>query len=148
MHWHRGLCLRLLYCIVWNEHFIFNHNHLFSLLHCFKYFLSSCHNLQLYDFKYSYLIQIIYTQFYSFSSLFIFNHNHLFAQSYINLSNLRINFFYLLWTFCPYLGSFCVVSSSLHFVQISPLAFFRWLTATSDRNAESCNRIPSNYCLP
>ena len=37
---------------------------------------------------------------------------------------------------------------SLRFGQISPLAFFRWLTATSDRNAESCNRIPSNYCLP
>ena len=31
---------------------------------------------------------------------------------------------------------------SLRFGQISPLAFFRWLTATSDRNAESCNRIP------
>ena len=54
----------------------------------------------------------------------------------------------LLWTFCPHLGSFFVVSSSLRFSQISPLAFFRWLTATSDRNAESCNRIPSNYCLP
>ena len=35
---------------------------------------------------------------------------------------------------------------SLRFGQISPLAFFRWLTLTSDRNAESCNRIPSN-CL-
>ena len=37
---------------------------------------------------------------------------------------------------------------SLRFGQISPLAFFRWFTTTSDRNAESCNRIPSNYCLP
>ena len=37
---------------------------------------------------------------------------------------------------------------SLRFGQISPLAFFRWLTATSDRNAESCNCLPSNYCLP
>ena len=36
---------------------------------------------------------------------------------------------------------------SLRFGQISPLAFFRWFTATSDRNAESCNRMPSNYCL-
>ena len=35
---------------------------------------------------------------------------------------------------------------SLRFGQISPLAFFRWFTATSDRNAESCNHIPSN-CL-
>ena len=56
--------------------------------------------------------------------------------------------FYLLWTFCPNLGSFCIVSSSLRFGQTSPLAFFRWLTVTSDRNAEICNRIPSNYCLP
>ena len=37
---------------------------------------------------------------------------------------------------------------SLRFGQISPLAFCRWFTATSDRNAESCNRIHSNYCLP
>ena len=50
-------------------------------------------------------------------------------------------FFYLLRTFCPHLGSFCVVSSSLRFGQISPLAFFRWLTATSDRNAESCLNV-------
>ena len=37
---------------------------------------------------------------------------------------------------------------SPRFGQISPLAFFRWFTATSGRNAESCNCIPSNYCLP
>ena len=37
---------------------------------------------------------------------------------------------------------------SQRFSQISLLAFFRWLTATSDSNAESCNRIPSKYCLP
>ena len=37
---------------------------------------------------------------------------------------------------------------SLRFGQISPLAFFRWFTTTSDRNAESCNRIPNNYCFP
>ena len=61
---------------------------------------------------------------------------------------LRINF-YLLRTFSPHLGSFfcvCVLFLlSLRFGQIPPLAFFRWFTATSDRNAESCNRIPSNY---
>ena len=34
---------------------------------------------------------------------------------------------YLLRTFYPHLGSFCVVSSSLRFGQISALAFFRWL---------------------
>ena len=42
-------------------------------------------------------------------------------------------FFYLLLTFCSHLGSLCIVSSSLCFGQISPLAFFRWLTTTSDR---------------
>ena len=65
-------------------------------------------------------------------------------------------FFYLLRTFCPHLGSFFFVCFffllfllSLRFGQISPLASFRWFfTATSDRNDESCNRIPSNYCLP
>ena len=57
--------------------------------------------------------------------------------------------FYLLRTFCLHLGNFFVLFLlSLRFGQISPLAFFRWFTATSDRNAESCNRIPSNYCLP
>ena len=39
----------------------------------------------------------------------------------MRLLNLRINFFYLLRTFCPHLGSFCVVSSSQGFGQISPL---------------------------
>ena len=49
-----------------------------------------------------------------------------------------------------YLDFFSQISttSTLRFGQISPLVFFRWLTATSDWNAESCNRIPSNYCLP
>ena len=41
--------------------------------------------------------------------------------------------FYSLRTFYPHLDSFCVVSSSLHFGQISPLPFFRWLTATLDK---------------
>ena len=52
--------------------------------------------------------------------------------------------FYLLRTFCPHLGSFfCFffVSSSLRFSQISPLTVLRWLTMTSDRNAESCNPV-------
>ena len=54
----------------------------------------------------------------------------------------RTNFFYLLRTFCPHLGRFFFCCFFLlRFGQISPLAFFRWLTATSDRNAESCNRI-------
>ena len=41
--------------------------------------------------------------------------------------------FHLLWTFCPHLGSCCVVSFSLRFGQISSLALFRWLTANSER---------------
>ena len=64
---------------------------------------------------------------------------------------------YLAWEliFFIYCGLFVLILVvfvlfllSLRFGQISPLAFFRWFTATSDRNDESCNRIPSNYCLP
>ena len=61
---------------------------------------------------------------------------------------LRINF-YLLQTFPPHLGSFCVVFF-FHYVSAK---FHLWpssgdFTVTSDKNAESCNRISSNYCLP
>ena len=49
--------------------------------------------------------------------------------------------FYWLRTFCPHLGSFCVVSSSLRFGQISPLAFFRWLTAIPIK--DRLNWLPS-----
>ena len=78
-----------------------------------------------------------------YTFILVFNWNHF----EMRLLNLRINF-YLLRTFCPHLGSFVLFLLSLRFGQISHLAFFRWFTATSDRNAESCNRIPSNYCLP
>ena len=62
--------------------------------------------------------------------------------------SLRINF-YLLRTFCPHLGSFCVVSSFTTFRPNFTSGLLQVIfTATSDRNAESCNRIPSNYCLP
>ena len=73
-----------------------------------------------------------------------FNWNHF----EMRLLNLRINF-YLLRTFCPHLGSF-LCCFFFHYVsaKCSPLAFFRWFTATSDKNDEACNRIPSNYCLP
>ena len=53
----------------------------------------------------------------------VFNWNHF----EMRLLNLRINLFYLflfIADFFPHLGSFCVVSFSLRFVQISPLAFF------------------------
>ena len=54
--------------------------------------------------------------------------------------------FYLLRTFCPHLGRFFFVLFllSLRFSQISPLAFFRWFTATSDRNAEASSHNDSN----
>ena len=42
-----------------------------------------------------------------------------------------------------YIVLFVLFLLSLRFGQIPPLAFFRWFTTTSDRNAESCNRIPS-----
>ena len=65
------------------------------------------------------------------------------------------NYLFILFFFFIYCGLFVLILVafvlfllSLRFGQISPLAFFRWFTATSDRNAESYNRIPSNYCLP
>ena len=78
--------------------------------------------------------------------LIVFNWNHF----EMRLLNLRINFFFfcLLRTFVLILVVFVLFLQSLRFGQISPLAFFRWFTVTSDRNAESCNRIPSNYCFP
>ena len=75
---------------------------------------------------------------------FVFNWNHF----EMRLLNLRINLFYLLLTFVFILVVFVLFLLSPRFGQISLLAFFRWFTATSDRNAESWNRIPSNYCLP
>ena len=65
----------------------------------------------------------------------------------MRLLNLRINFFIYFGLFVLILLVFVLFLLSLRFGQISPLAFFRWFTATSDRNAESCNRIPSNNCL-
>ena len=67
----------------------------------------------------------------------------------MRLLNLRINF-YLLRTFCPHLGSFFFLFVFFHYVSAK---FHLWpssgdFTATLDRNDESCNRIPSNYCLP
>ena len=69
----------------------------------------------------------------------VFNWNH-FEMRFLNL---RLNF-YLLRAFFLILVVFVLFLLSLRFSQISPLAFFRWFTATSDRNDESCNRIPSN----
>ena len=83
----------------------------------------------------------------------IVSHNNL----WLSLLGIRLRWgfliweliFYLLRTFCPHLGSFLFCCFfSLRFSHISTLTFFRWLTVTSDRNAESCNHVPSNYCLP
>ena len=76
--------------------------------------------------------------------LLVFNWNHF----EMRLLNLRINFYLLRTYFLILVVFFVLFLLSLRFGQVSPLAFFRWFTATSDRNAESCNRIPSNYCLP
>ena len=74
----------------------------------------------------------------------VFNWNHF----EMRLLNLGINFFIYCGLSVLILVVFVLFFLSLRFGQISPLAFFRWFTATSDRNAESCNRIPGNYCFP
>ena len=66
----------------------------------------------------------------------------------IKLSGIRELIFIYCGLFVLILVVFGLFLLSLRFGQISPLAFFRWFTTTSDRNDESCNRIPSNYCLP
>ena len=75
----------------------------------------------------------------------------------LSLIGIILRWGFLIWEliFFIYCGLFVLILVvfvlfllSLRFGQISPLTFFRWLTATSDRNAESCNRIPSNYWLP
>ena len=84
-----------------------------------------------------------------FLLIFLTNIDYVFIGNPLEmrLLNLRINSFIYCGLLVLILVGFFVVSS-LCFGQTSTLAFFRWLTATSDRNAESCNFIPSNYCLP
>ena len=75
------------------------------------------------------------------------NWNHFWDEAL----NLRINFYSFI-----YCGLFplilvvflCVVSSFTTFRPNSLWPSSSDFTTTSDRNAESCNRIPSNYCLP
>ena len=81
----------------------------------------------------------------------LINH-YLFFQSrvrteflYLSLIGIILKWGFLIWEL---IFIHCGLLLSLRFGQISPLAFFRLFTATSDRNAEFCNRIPSNYCLP
>ena len=73
--------------------------------------------------------------------LIVLNWNHF----EMTLLILRINFYLLGTFFVHILVVFVLFLLSLRFGQISPLAFFSWFTGTSDRNAESCNCIPSNY---
>ena len=71
----------------------------------------------------------------------VFNWNHF----EMRLLNLRINF-YLLRTFCPHLGSFCVFSSFTTFRPNFTSGLLQVIfNATSDRNAESCGAIDNNY---
>ena len=63
----------------------------------------------------------------------------------LNLRNFENSFYFYCGLFVLILVVF-LLFFSLRFGQISPLAFFRWLTATSDRNAKSYNGIPSNCC--
>ena len=75
-------------------------------------------------------------------------------NKYLSLIGIILRWDFLIWElifiycrlFVLILVVFVLFLLSLRFGQISPLAFFRWFTATSDRNAEFCNRIPSNYC--
>ena len=60
------------------------------------------------------------------------------------LLKVRISLFIYCGLFVLILVVFVLFLLSLRFGQISSLAFFRWFTATSDRNAESCNR-PLHY---
>ena len=79
----------------------------------------------------------------------VFNWNHF----EMRLLNLRIfyflfiaDFFVLILVVWVFL---CVVSSFTTFRPNFTSGLLQMIfTATSDRNAESCNRIPSNYCLP
>ena len=85
----------------------------------------------------------MYIYMYIYIYIIVFSWNHF----EIRLLDVRINF-YLLRTFCPHLGSFCVVSSFTTFRPNFTSVLLQVISHTSDRNAESCNRIPSNYCLP
>ena len=101
---------------------------------------------------YMYIYTHIYAHIYSYTR----THTNMNTLAYLSLIGIILRWGFLIWELIfIYCGLFFLVSVvfvlfllSLRFGQISPLAFFRWFTATSDRNAESCNRITSNYCLP
>ena len=67
-----------------------------------------------------------------------------------NRTNLvwELIFFFLWRTFCPRLGRVFFFFVIVFLTTFRPNFTSGLLQVTSDRNAESCNRIPSNYCLP
>ena len=101
-----------------------------------------------YAWKYTYLI---------FDFVLKFNNKNMRIYSLFYISFVKgtmkysvfkiVNCIKFIANFCPHHGSFLLVFS-LRFGQILPLAIFRWITATHNWNAESCNCIPSYYCLP
>ena len=89
-------------------------------------------------------ISIGYMLFSVITSLLSFNWNHF----EMRLLDLRINFLFI----ADFLSSSWQFLCCFFFHNVWA-KFHLWpssgdFTATSDRNAESCNRIPSNYCLP
>ena len=100
------------------------------------------------------------TKLWMSSSLKLIHLLDLFINNLLSLIGIILRRGFLIWEiifiYCGlfvlilvvFLGFFVLFLLSLRFGQISPLAFFRWFTTTSDRNDESCNRITCNYCLP
>ena len=78
-----------------------------------------------------------------------FIHKFLNWKPFVFIGNPFLRWGFLIWVLIL-LRTFVLILVfffSLRFVQSSPLAVYSWLTDTSDRNAESCNRIPSNFAF-
>ena len=111
----------------WSVRFQTIHFSIRTLFKCkYKVWMSKIFLFQVIQFSQTVLIQTIH-----FSISIVFVHTQLnvkkviFQTIQLSISTRRINFF-LSRIFCPHLISFCVVSSSQRFGQISPLVFFRW----------------------
>ena len=117
-----------------------------------------CSHLSIYLSKLSQSVQIYLYLF----TIYLFTYHEIInidlsilICSYLSIclsDQVSLPFWELIFIYCGLfvliLVVFVLFLLSLCFGQISPLAFFRWLTAISDRNTEFCNRIPRNYCLP
>ena len=109
-----------------------------------------------------YLLAWLHSSFYDLNNInLFFGHSNITSKGlnwiwHLSLIGILLRWGFLIWElifiycglFVLILVVFVLFRLLLRFGQISPLAFFRWFTATPDRNAESFNRIPSNYCLP